>query len=262
MATLEEKIRLINESFDERGERLEEERKNAIAKAVVDDAAENLGSMSMGNIITIFENVSSEVLKTRGGKKRINDFLSLVKEDKNIHNSYLMKESVFSNASVGNPKDVIEECLSIAAETNDRKSFNTSKKNLAKFVAESMSGVNPSVISEKVKLDEETRRVNDNLETIMWGRKSIQNAIERTRSINETVDFMSRQKNDAVSKESEFEECKNECIKTIDEAWEHSDVNIRLKLTEVKEKLSKKAYSELTADDDIKYMKELIDTVK
>ena len=64
------------------------------------------------------------------------------------------------------------------------------------------------------------------------------------------------------SKEEMFEHYKNECINTLTEAWENADSAVRIKLTEVKDRISKKSFSELTVDDDIKYMKELIETVK
>jgi hypothetical protein len=267
METLSNKIAKINEAYDQKQretlEKLAEERAMAIAKATVDDTIENLGSMAMGNIISIFENVSSEVLKTKGGKAKINGFLSLVKEDKNIHNSYLLKENVFSVNGIEDPKEYINESIAIANETNNAKGFKDSKKKLAGFVSEAIKSVNPMKIYEKVVIDDQVKKINENLETLMWGKRSVQKTAERTKCINETVDFM--MKKDEIpteSKEEVFEHYKNECINSLNEAWENADASVRIKLTEVKDRISKKSYSELTVDDDIKYMKELIDTVK
>lgn len=265
MATLEEKILKINEEFDKKQQdmldTLAEERKMAIAKETVGDVIEKMPSMSMGNIISIFENVSGEVLKTRGGKKTINDFLKLVKEDKNIHNSYLLKENISTSANIANPKEFINESIAIANETSDRSRLKESKANLAKFVSEAISKISPDKISDKVVLDDGTKKVNDNLDILMWGRRTIQNTAARNNSLNETIDFMTR-KPSSDTQENVFENCKNDCINAINEAWEVSDSSVRIKLTEIKDKLSKKQYSELTADDDIKYMKELINTIK
>lgn len=267
METLSNKIAKINETYNQKQrealEKLAEERAMAIAKATVDDTIENLPSMSMGNIISIFENVSSEVLKTKGGKAKINGFLSIVKEDKNIHNSYMLKENVFSVNGIEDPKEYIIESIAIANETNKVSEFKASKKKIADFVNEAIKSVNPLRIAEKVVLDEETKKINDNLETLMWGKKTVQKTAERTKCINETVDFMTK-KNEvpAESKEDVFEHYKNECINSLNEAWENADASVRIKLTEIKDRVSKKSYSELTVDDDIKYMKELINTVK
>lgn len=266
METLSKKIEKINEEYDRKQanmlEKLAEERRIAIASETVNDTVENLPSMSMGNIICIFENISSEVLKTKGGKGRINSFVSLVKEDKNIHNSYLLKENIFPAVNIGDPREFINESIAIAKETSNEKSFKESKKKLVKFVTESIKVVSPEKISEKIKLDETTSKINDNLETLMWRKRSIKNVASRANSINETIDFIT--KNDAVSenKEEVFEQYKNQCINSINEAWENADTDVKLKLTEIKDRISKKAYSELTVDEDVKYMKELIDTIK
>ena len=261
MATLDEKILEINKTFDAKVAAVNEERETAITQAKVDDMLERLPSMSVGNIISIFENISPEVLKTRGGEKTINGFLRLFKEDKNIHNAYLMKENLINNIGIENPVQFINSLLAIARETKDPKTLKESKKNLVGYVTEAVRKVAPGKIVEKIQLDETIERLNDSIEVLTWDRKKLQNAAAMTRSLNETVEFLSR-KLDNKTKETEFEDCKNLCLKTIDEAWEQSDSNVRIKLTEVKDKLSKKMYSEVTADEDIKYMRQLIDTIK
>ena len=265
MATLEEKILKINEEFDKKQkdaiEVIAEERKMAIAKETVGDVVENLPSMSIGNIISIFENISPEVLKTKGGRKTINDFLKLVKEDKNIHNSYLLKENILNAENISDAREYINEAISIANETNDRNKLKQSKTNLVNFVSEAINKISPEKISGSVVLDEDTKKVNDNLDVLMWGRRTIQNTAARNNSIKETIDFMNR-KPSSDSQETVFENCKNDCINAINEAWEASDSNVRIKLTEIKDKLSKKQYSEITANDDIKYMRELINTIR
>lgn len=262
---LNDKLNRLNEVFDRKRDDFlkmwEDRRKEAIAQVTVDDVIENLPSMSVGNVISIFENVSSDILKTRGGKATINKFVKLVKEDRNLQNTYMLKENVFSGVKYSSAKDVLNESINTAKETGDANSFKKSKKAVAEFVAESLKKVSPVNIYEKVVLDEETKKINDNLELLVWGKKSVKNAGKRTDSVNETINFMSRN-SAGESKEEAFEKCKKECIDSITEAWEHADSSVRIKLTEVKEKLSKKMYSELTADDDIKYMKELTKTIK
>lgn len=260
MEKLQSKIDSINKDFDNKIAKLNEERSAAISQAKVDDAIERLSSMSIGNIITIFENVSTDVLKTRDGKKTINAFVSLVKEDKNIASAYALMESVTKNVGIENPKEFITESVSVATEKSDISTFNDSKKKLVKFVSEALNKVNPVKISEKINVNEGISKINDSLEILVCGKKSIKNTASRLNSINEAVNFLSNKTGE--SKEDAFEQCKTECIKSIDEAWEQSDSAVRLKLTEMKDKLSKKEYSELTVDEDIKYMKELINTIK
>ena len=260
MEKLQSKIDSINKDFDNKIAKLNEERNAAISQAKVDDAIARLSSMSIGNIITIFENVSTDILKTRDGKKTINAFVSLVKEDKNIASAYALMESVTKNVGIENPKEFITESVSVATEKSDISTFNESKKKLVKFVSEALNNVNPVKISEKINVNEGISKINDSLEILVCGKKSIKNTASRLNSMNEAVNFLSS--GPVESKEDAFKQFKNECIKTIDEVWEHSDVSVRIKLTEMKDKLSKKEYSELTADDDIKYMKELIRTIK
>lgn len=262
---LNDKIHSLNEIFDKKRDDflklLEDRRREAIAKATVEDVIENLPNMSVGNVLSIFENVSSEVLKTKGGKKTINDFVKMVKEDKNLQNTYMLKENVFSGSISVSARDILVESINTAKENSNTKAFKESKKNIVNFVAEALKKVSPVNIYEKVVLDEEVKKINDNLELLVWEKKTVKNAGKRTESLKETVDFMSNDKK-GKTQEDVFEECKKECIDTISEAWEHADANVRLKLTEVKDRLSKKMYSELTAEDDIKYMKELMQTIK
>lgn len=266
METLENKIAKVNEEFnrkqDEVLKKLAEERAKAIANEVVNDTVEKLPSMSMGNIITIFENISSEVLKTKGGKKRINDFISLVREDKNIHNAYLLKENIFPAVNIADPKAFISESIAIAKETSDEKSFKESKKKLADFVSESLNLVSPEKIYNKMNIGESVAKVNDNIEALMWGRRSIKNVASLTNSINETIDFITKKTGESENKEEVFEQYKVECMNLLDEAWKNADANVRIKLTEMKDRISKKTFSEITVDNDIKYLKELIDTVR
>lgn len=267
METLSNKIAKINETYDQKKrealDKIEEERNLAIAKAKVENAIESMPSTSIGNIISIFENVSSEVLKTKGGKEKINGFLSLVKEDKNIHNSYMLKESILAMDPIENPKEFIDELIDVAVATNNASGLNESKKKLAGYVNEAIKSVDPLKISEKVVLDEDIEKLNNNLEALMWNKRSVKRVAERTRMVNETVDFMTKKRTETgESKEEMFEHYKNECINTLTEAWENADSAVRIKLTEVKDRISKKSFSELTVDDDIKYMKELIETVK
>ena len=260
MGTLENKIAKIHEEFAKKQtemlEKLAEEKNMAIARETVNDTIENLSSMSMGNIISIFENISSEVLKSKGGKKMINSFISLVKEDKNIHNSYLLKENIFPAVNFGDPKEFINESIAIAKETSDEKSFKESKKKLVKFVTEAINNVSPEKIYQKIDIDEATRKVNDNLETLMWSKRSIKNVAKRTNSINETINFITKNDTTSEDKAEVFEQYKTKCINTLSEAWENADAAVRMKLTEMKDRISRKMFSELTVDDDIKYMKE------
>ena len=262
MEKLQNTIDNINKTIDEKIAKLNEDRAAAISQAVVNDTVKNLPSMSMGNIITIFENVSSDVLKTKGGKDKINGFLSLVKEDKNIHNSYMMKETLLNADYMGDPKGFISELVNVASETGNGGGLKESKKKLAAYVSEAIKSVDPTKISKKVALDEDIEKLNNNIETMLWGKKSVQRVAERARVMNETVDFLKKREHCDESKEEMFEHYKNECINTLTEAWENADSAVRIKLTEMKDRISKKSFSELTADDDIKYMKELIETVK
>ncbi len=266
--TLQDKIKKINEEFDNKEKNVIEEMKNqradAISKAIVDDAIANLPSMSYGNIFRIFENISGDVVKTKGGKDTLNGFISLVREDKNIHNAYLFMENVYTKSDA-DPLDVINGSLTIANESIDRKTNKQSKNKLAKYVAEAIKKVEPGKIAEKVQINEETTKVNENIENLLYGRVSMQNVGNIAKSLNETVDFMKRgnvTEEKHANNEELFDTYKEECLKTIDEAWESSESDVRLKLTEVKDKLSKKEYSEVTADNDIKYMQELIQTLK
>ena len=265
METLENKIAKINEIFDRKQTEmlagLAEERAMAIAKETVNDTVKNLPSMPMGSIISIFENISPVLIKTRGGKGRINAFVSLVKEDKNIHNFYVIKESMNGNVGIDNPKEFINEMVAVANESYDKSGYGKSKDKLVRLVSESILSVPADKISDRIKVDEDIRRMCGNIETLVCGKKTVRNTASRLKSLNEAVDFLSRKSGDE-SKEDVFEHYKNECMTSIDEAWKVADVNVRMKLTEMKDRISKKMYSELTADDDIRYMKELIETVK
>ena len=125
---LNDKIHSLNEIFDKKRDDflklLEDRRREAIAKATVEDVIENLPNMSVGNVLSIFENVSSEVLKTKGGKKTINDFVKMVKEDKNLQNTYMLKENVFSGSISVSARDILVESINTAKENSNTKAKN------------------------------------------------------------------------------------------------------------------------------------------
>ena len=129
------------------------------------------------------------------------------------------------NVGIENPKEFITESVSVAIEKSDISKFNESKKKLVNFVSEAMNAVNPAKISEKIVVNEGMSKINDSLEILVCGKKSIKNTASRLNSINETVNFLSAK--NIESKEEVFEQLENECMRKIDTAWEQCDKDVR-----------------------------------
>ena len=255
---LNEKISKIEKEYKKKEkeaiESLNEERSVAIAKTIFEDCVENLGKLPVGDIMYIFENICDDVLLTKNGAKAINTYTKLVKENKALNNIYYLRNCI--NESAGN-KDIIDEAFSLVNMRG--ANYNESRNKLAECVAFAMAKINPSKVSKKLSIPEDEHRLNENIAYISGNDKNIKNLNEWNNRYNEIISYKTK-KNDELN-ESKFKEEKTRCIEAIDKAWEIADSELRIKLTEMKDRLTKKEFSSVTAEEDIKTIIELRKTV-
>lgn len=255
---LSEKISKIEKEYKKKESQmissLNEEREAIIAQTVFDDCVENLGKLPVGDIMHIFENVCDDVLLTKKGASSINHYTKLVKENRAINNIYYLRNTI--NESDGK-KENIDEAFSLI--NMDGLDYKEGKKKLAECVASAISKVAPAKISGKLTVSEDEHALNENIDYIATNSKSVKNLIEWNRRYAQVVDYKKRI-GDEIN-EAKFNNEKGLCIEAINKAWEVADSDLRMKLTEMKDRLEKKEFSSVTAEEDIRTIIELRKTL-
>ena len=125
-----------------------------------------------------------------------------------------------------------------------------------------MKKLDSSDVIAAFNVNDEATRINESIDYLLNTARDKKNFIEYDQKLSFLEEALSK-KEDVVSesKKEVFEKEKNDCIQAIDEAWEKADSTLRMKLTEIKDRLSKKEFSEITVDDDIKYINQLKETI-
>lgn len=256
--TLNEKISKIEKDYKKKEVQmisaLNEERETAVAQAVFDNCVENLGKLPVGDIMHIFESVCDDVLLTKKGAKAINDYTKLVKEDRAINNIYYLRNAI--NESEGK-KENIDEAFSLINMSG--LNYKEGKKKLAECVAAAVSKISPAKVSEKLKISEDEHTLNENIDYIATTAKTVKNLVEWNNRYAQVVDYK-KKLGDEIN-EAKFNDEKDLCIEAINKAWETADSDLRIKLTEMKDRLEKKEFSSVTAEEDIRTIIELRKTV-
>lgn len=269
--TLQDKIQTVEREYQNKVNLLEEEKQNKIHGCIVDDLFSNMEHKPICSIIELFENLSQDILQTKNGKKNINGFVKLIREDRNLLNIYLVRENMLSpNAT----PSVIDETISFIIGKSSKNDVAKSKAKLVNFVKESLQNVsNEVLVEETAKKNDEVIRLYENIDFIASYSKSLKNLVECEQKIKELKGFVSENVKKGSKSTSEnvtesktaqevFCEEKEKCIKLIDEAWNQAeDSALKMKLTEMKENLINKEFSEITQENDLKFIEELKNTL-
>lgn len=264
---LSDRISKINKEYSikekETVAKLNEERNFLIAEATVNEIVERANTLPIGDLFTIFENISEDVLLTNKGKSLINKYISTIKENAALKNEYFLINNV-AKSGAKDAKGLVTESLELVAPFATRKHLLKGKSLIASCVTEALQLVNPLTAYKKIAIDENTHKLHENIEYLSSVSKSVKTVAEYRRRLDEMIECMKISEAGEVvteNKKAVFDRKKNDCLTAIDEAWENANGTLRMTLTEIKDRLEKKEFSEVTADEDIKYINELTKTL-
>ena len=265
-----------------------------INEAMINDFINSIDDLSFIECKQLFEGISDKLFDSVRGKKIIGKYARLIKEDKNLKNLFILTENLTTKKNVVDAKLYISECanFSVNLEKNSLKKLHDLLKEAVK-----LSGLNQSILNDIVSNNKE---INESINFILTNKKTLNNVNDYTRHINilsETLNKnIAENKCDDVnaedishlldeedledwekdiieeivianlaghSKESVFNNLKNECISIIDKSCdicENETTVSRLKL--MKEQLSNKSYNEEHINEDLLKLSELRKTLK
>lgn len=261
---LQEKIAKINKEYSIKEKealgKLNEEKEFLIAEATVNEILTEVKNLPTGDLFTIFENISEDVIFTKNGKNIINRFIETVKNDAVLREQYYFINNI--THSKNDPVALLQESLDLLTSLDIRR---INKETLAECVSDAIKSINPLVAYKKISINEASHRLHENIDYLTTTKKSVKTISEFKSRLNETIDFMrqnSETKEINEGKEREFTDAKKSCIEAIEKIWESAEGSLRLTLTEIKDRLSKKEFSEVTANEDIKYIRDLKNTLE
>lgn len=265
-----------------------------INEAMINDFINSIDNLSFIECKQLFEGISDKLFDSVRGKKIIGKYARLIKEDKNLKNLFLLTENLTTKKNVADAKLYISECanFSVNLGKNSLKKLHDLLKEAVK-----LSGLSQSILNDIVSSNKE---INDSINFILTNKKTLNNVNDYTRHINILSETLNKNivenKCDEVnaedishlldeedledwekdiieeivianlaghSKESVFNNLKNECINIIDkscEICENETTVSRLKL--MKEQLSNKSYNEEHINEDLLKLSELRKTLK
>lgn len=264
--SLTERIQKINKEYSIKEKeaigKLNEERDFFVAEATIAHYVTESAKLPVGDLFTIFENVSEDVLFTKEGKSIINKFVETVRGNKPLREQYFLIHNI-ANTKVSNPYELLNESLELISIPS-KQEFNEAKNVIAECVSDALKAINPVTAYNKISVDEKSHKLHESIEFLATTAKSVKTLAEYKQRLIETVDYMKSFVDEKAINEDKrvtFSNEKNACMEAIENAWKTADSNLRLTLTEIKDRLSRKEFSEVTADEDIKYISELRNTL-
>lgn len=239
---------------------------------------EEIKNINFGNIKSIYENISSKLFSTDKGRKLIHQYINCITENKSLLDLYILYENI-KHTSLKRDKSFITESLSLY--TFNKKLYNDGISKLRNILKESLNYLYNKEFNLDDILSENDKEINECINYITTNKKTLktlpiyENKIDRLYSIiseNKTSDEINNENNsltdineniniNTITKESIFEEYKNNCINIIDNLLKKSDDTYCKKLTEVKNKLIDKNFNEESIDDDLLHLIELKNTL-
>jgi hypothetical protein len=240
---------------------------------------------------TIFESLASNLLYEKGGKRLINNYTKIIKENKSLKTLYSYNEGLNKHNTSDSKKEYINEALSIGEYINPSE-YENGLKEILKIISESFKILGEDFVLDNMKINKKTKLIGESLRYITSTKKTLKNLNEYmshvdilSETINENIDNeidANQSLEEVVSnikkttftenidnifntndKESEFKETKKKCMEMISKQKNSSkDIEIISELNKMEEKLDKKHYTFETFTKDMLYMTELQEVLK
>jgi hypothetical protein len=254
--------------------------------------ANMLGQITnFGDAKAMFESTIPMLLKTKGGKKLINKFASIVKENKSLKTLYALHEGLNRSESADAKKNYITEALTITKPISTDM-YMSGVKNVVSLVAEAFKLLGDNIVLQTVKHDNKSQMLGESLVYLATTKKNIKNLNEYITHMNRVSENITESENctynidatleelvsemkektssntvDSIfetdNKEKSFATAKKVCLEMIaSQKSTATDNDIYNKLNEMEAKLSKKNYNFDSYTKDMLYMTELQEVLK
>lgn len=254
--------------------------------------ANMLGQITnFGDAKAMFESTIPMLLKTKGGKKLINKFASIVKENKSLKTLYALHEGLNRSDSADAKKNYITEALTITKPISTDM-YMSGVKNIVSLVAEAFKLLGDNIVLQTVKHDNKSQMLGESLVYLATTKKNIKNLNEYITHMNRVSENITESENctynidttleelvsemkektssntvDSIfetdNKEKSFATAKKVCLEMIaSQKSTATDNDIYNKLNEMEAKLSKKTYNFDSYTKDMLYMTELQEVLK
>lgn len=235
----------------------------------------------------IFEDALPTLFKEN--KKAIKEFITTIKEDKNLLSQFQFYKSLEKNNDNINTSEYITESFNLACENIDIKTINESNKKLSDIIKK--YNIKPSDFIPQEKLD-----LFENCNYVLSKKKKLTNLMEMKNSFDNVVSYVKNNINNlnenkksnlslidefntkygnklneseklfvkemisskTAKKETLFNNLKNECLKQLDKMkLDAKTDNDKLGLNELEEQIKSKMFNESTLIKDVAKLLEL-----
>lgn len=235
----------------------------------------------------IFESIITPLLSKKEGKKIINNYVKVIKENKSLKTLYAYYDLLKNAQNSDKKKTYITEALSMAKPINNEEYINGLGK-LINVIIEGFNALGDEYIVNNVKSDEKSKKICESLIYLSTTKKNIKNLNEYMNHIDKVSDIVTESIENDIDidktlkeiiddvkeqplkenidnifqtddKEKTFDENKTICMEMISKQKENNKNNpeVTSKLNEIESKLNKKNYTFESFTKDILYMKEL-----
>ena len=240
---------------------------------------------------TLFESLAPSLISKKDGKKIINKYVNIIKENNSLKTLYAYYEGLKTNKNPENKKTYITEALSITKPIIYNE-YVKGVGNIINVISEAFKLLGDEYILNNISYDKNSDIIGESLLYLSTTKKNIKNLNEYMQHIDKVSDNLieNESKNIDVdltleeivtdmkqkisesnvdnifntdNKEKTFKESKEVCLEMISNQKElNSDNEIINKLTEMENKLIKKQYTYETFTKDMLYMTELQEILK
>jgi hypothetical protein len=239
----------------------------------------------------MFESLIVPLMKEKGGKKLINRYVNIIKENKSLKTLYAYNEGLKQNTTPDAKKAYITEALSLSKPIRNNEYVNGVGE-LVSLISEAFNMLGNDYVLENVTYDKSSDSICESLVYLATTNKNLRNLNEYishvenvSETMTETIDnkinidlpldeivteMQKSIQHDSVNaifntndKEKTFCEAKEVCLNMINkQKAQTSDVEIVNKLIEMESRLQKKTYVFDSFTNDMLYMNELQEVLK
>ena len=262
-----------------------EKKANNISTEMLVEKIKNFGSAK-----SMFESITPLLLSKKGGKRIINNYINVIKENKSLKTTYGYIVGLEENENVESKKNFITEALSISEKIN-KDEYNRGVNEIKTIIKEAFKILGDEVILKNVKFDDKSEMIPESLYNLSISSKKVSNLNEYFNNIDIVSGVITESKKDNINidlslkdivnemienktktiddvltsenKEKSFSQLKENCMKLISIQKNNTNDNeIIFKLNEMENKLKNKHYTYETYTKDVLYMTELQEVLK
>ena len=220
---------------------LNETMEQKIREAKTNSALNSINDMSLGQMVSIFENISDKIVETEKGRELLRKYVKTITENKDLLKSYKLRNAIL-NPVTDNSVSFLNEALSIS-EISGTKKYGEGKKKLSRILKEMVNLAKLSYEDiEKISLNES--ELQNAIEYLITNKKTFKNLSEYVSNKTIVENYVDEhKKNASISEETQST---SELVSELSESLSSLNGLQRRVMTEIVEsRLARKEDSEL-----------------